>query len=137
MVPAAGLSLLLLTLGLTALWPPGLAWSAVPPALAYLAALYSGSAGLDPAAPAVGVGLLLMVELGALSLELDGRLKVEARPAGMRLGLLGAVGLVSLLAGSALLSLAALPVRGGVALTALGLAAAVGVLGIFAALARR
>ena len=104
---------------------------------AYLASLYLGGRSLDVAAPALGAGLLLMVELGALSLELRGRVVVESGIILRRLALLAALALGCALLGYLLMLLAELPLPGGVALTAVGLIAATGVIGIIAALARR
>ena len=115
--------------GLFALWEDGLALGPAAIALGYALSLAPGDASLDRGAPAVAVGLLAAVELGAWSLELrDGP---EERPLAHL-----AVVLVVLVAAFAV-SLVVLSVGGvradaGIALFALGAAAA---LGLFALLA--
>jgi hypothetical protein len=116
--------------GLLAIWEDGLALGPAAIALGYALSLAPGETELDRGAPLVAAGLLSAVELGSWSLELrDGP---EERP----LGYLGRV--VALLVAALAISLLVLSVGGvqanaGIALFALGAAAA---LGLFALLAR-
>ncbi len=123
----AGVALILAAL--LAAWDDGLV---VGPALllvAYALSLADRGAGVDRAAPLVAVGLLAVVELGSWSLELrDG---AEERPLARlpRLGLL----LVGAGAASALvLTVGGVRTDAGLALWALGAAAAIGLLVLIA-----
>ena len=137
MAPAAALGIALLLLGLTTIWPGAIGWAALPPAMAYVLSLYLGGRSLDLGAGMLGGALLLMVELGALSLELRGAVRLRGPLIARRLGVLAALGLGTVLLSYLLLLLAETPLAGGVPLTAVGLAAAVGVVAMIARLTRR
>jgi hypothetical protein len=102
-------------------------------AIEYLAALQLRSAGLDLTASAYAAAFFLCAEFGWLGLEARaGGALWPGRALAVGLLALGGAGL-----GTALLLAAALPLSGGPALTAAGVAAAVGVAACLAWLARR
>ena len=122
---AAGVAFVLAAL--LAAWDDGLTVGPVLLLLGYVLSLADGDIELDRAAPLFGIGLLAVVELGAWSLELrDG---AEERPLARlpRLAvLLVAAGAVSTL----VLAVGSLPIEAGLALWALGAAAAIGLLAL-------
>jgi len=128
MAGAAGVAFVLAAL--LAVWDDGLTVGPVLLLLAYVLSLADGDAALDRTAPVFGVGLLAVVEFGTWSLELrDG---AEERPLARlpRLGvLLAAAAAVSTL----VLAVSGLRIDAGLALWALGAAAAIG---LFALIAR-
>jgi hypothetical protein len=116
--------------GLLSLWEDGLALGPAAIALGYALALAPGDTGLDRGAPLVAVGLLAAVELGSWSLELrDGPEESLRAHLWRMLLLLGAAFAVSLV----VLSVGGAGADAGIALFAVGAAAA---LGLFALLAR-
>jgi hypothetical protein len=121
----------LFALGLAGRWPSllGLGLAGVGAAYAVFLSLRIG--GVDANAPAVGAGLFVAAELGFWSLERRlGALLVR------RIVVIVLLGLGSALAGSLIL-VASAAVSGGVGLEALGVVAAIAVLGSIAALAAR
>jgi hypothetical protein len=115
--------------GLLALWEDGLALGPAAIALGYALSLAPGDVALDRGAPLVAVGLLAAVELGSWSLELrDGPEERLLRHVGLVLVLLVAASASSLV----VLSVGGLRADAGIALFAVGAAAA---LGLFALLA--
>jgi len=124
--------MLLLGIGLSALWPQALAWALGLLAAEYLLSLYVRDVQLDLAAPIYGGLLLLLGELGHASLQARESATLRRRPAPTAIVLLG-----SAAAGYALILIAALPVAGSAALTALGALAAVAAVGLVAWGARR
>ena len=120
-------------------WTAAVAW-----ALALLAAGYALSLSLGPeratidtAAPVVAAVLLAVAELAYWSLELRDPGSWEGPLLARRAGVLGVLVLVSLALGSVVVVFTTLEAGGGVALTAVGVAAAVATFGILAGLARR
>ncbi len=115
--------------GLLALWEDGLALGPATIALGYALSRAPGDAELDRAAPLVAVGLLTAVEFASWSLELhDGS---EERPLAHLwrvLVLLVAAFAVSLV----VLSVGGMRTDAGIALYALGAAAALGLLALIA-----
>jgi hypothetical protein len=107
--------------GLAGIWPGGLMAGVGVLAVEYMAGLYLRGAGLDVTAPLFGAALFLCAELGWLGLESRrGGGPWPARWLGIAaLTLLGAA------AGWLVVLAALLPLAGGPALTALGVAAAV------------
>lgn len=109
-------------------------WALVLLGADYAVWLELGTHALDQRAPIVGGGLLLAAELAYDSLEPEvGR--PEATAVLARGITLAAVTLVAVGAGALVLGAASVPVGGGVALTAVGAAAAVLVLALIARLA--
>jgi hypothetical protein len=93
-------------------------------------------ATVDGYAAAVGVALLLAAELAAWAADHDRRIR-EERPLVVRqLALLGALLAVSLLVGFVLVGAAGISASAGVALTVVGVAAAVGAVGLIVRLLR-
>ena len=109
-------------------------WALVLLGADYAVWLELGTHALDQRAPIVGAGLILTAELAFDSLEPDvGRSEstvVLARGIVLAAVTLGAVGV-----GALVLAAASIPLTGGVALTALGSAAAALVLGVIRRLA--
>ena len=115
--------------GLLAVWEDGLALGPAAIALGYALSVAPGDAALDRGAPLVALGLLAAVELGSWSLELrDGPEERLLRHVGQVLVLLVAAFAASLI----VLSVGGLRADAGIALFAVGAAAA---LGLFALLA--
>jgi hypothetical protein len=98
---------------------------------AYAVFLGLRSGGVDANAPAVGAGLFVAAELGFWSLERTLRAVLVRRVLFIALS-----GLVSALVGSLIL-VASAGVSGGVGVEALGVVAAVAILGVIATLAVR
>jgi hypothetical protein len=115
--------------GLLALWEDGIAVGPAAILLAYALSLAPGNASLDGGAPLVAVGLLATVELGSWSLELrDGPEERMTRHLGLVLVLLVAAFAVSLV----VLSVGGVRANAGIALFAVGAAAALGLLALIA-----
>ena len=131
LVPFACLIGIGLTLtGLLAIWEDGLALGPAAIALGYALSLAPGDVALDRGAPLLAVGLLAAVELGSWSHELrDGPEERLLSHLWHLLVLLVAALAVSL----AVLSVGGMQANAGIALFALGAAAA---FGLFALLAR-
>jgi hypothetical protein len=114
--------------------------AAVPWAIAGLGAEYAaslGGDGLDRRVPLYAVGLLVTAELAFWALQLRRGAPDEPGMAERRIiGLLLAA-TAALLAGSLLVVVARLPLRGGLGIEALGLAAAIGALALLVVAARR
>ena len=127
-----GLALLLYVVALVGVWPGVLTWALGLLAVEYLLGLELRGARLDLTAPVYAAALFLCAELGWLGLE--------ARRGGRPwLGRSVAIGVLTLLGaalGWLLLLVAAVPLPGGAALTALGVAAAAAVAACLAWLAR-
>lgn len=116
----------------------GIAWTLALLAGAYAAALAArGADSVDPAAPLVGAGVLVLAELAFWSLERRGPGYEEARVLARRIAVLGALALLSLALGAFLVVVTAAPLGGGLAWDAVGVAAAAATLAIVARLARR
>ena len=116
--------------GVLALWEDGLALGPAAIALGYTLSLAPGEPALDRSAPLLAVGLLAAVELGSWSLELrDGP---EERPLG-HLGRVAVLLVTAFAVSVVVLSVGGVRADAGIALFALGAAAA---LGLFALLAR-
>jgi hypothetical protein len=116
--------------GLLSIWEDGLAFGPAAIALGYALSLAPGDVALDRGAPLVAIGLLAAVELGSWSLEIrDGPEERPLRHVGLVLGLLVAAFAASLV----VLSVGGLRADAGIALFAIGAAAA---LGLFALIAR-
>ena len=115
--------------GLLSLWEDGLALGPAAIALGYALSLAPGDVTLDRGAPFVAIGLLAAVELGSWSLELrDGPEERFLRHAGLVLVLLVAAFASSLV----VLSVGGLRANAGIALFAIGAAAALGLLALIA-----
>jgi hypothetical protein len=122
---AAGVVFVLASL--LAVWDDGLVAGAVLLLIAYAVSLAGNEAAIDRKAPLVCVGLVAVVDLGSWSLELrDGAEEAPLR----RLALVAALLLGAAASSTLVLAAAAAPVQAGVALWALGAAAAIGVLAL-------
>ncbi len=130
----AAAALVLMVVGLSALAPSAIAYSLGLVAAEYLAGLALQGVRLDLSAPLYAAGLYLAGELAYASLE-------ARRPGGLgglRFGLgVCLVAAAGASAGYLLVLLTLLPVAGGLVLTALGAAAAVGAAGLAGRLAHR
>jgi hypothetical protein len=114
--------------------------AAVPWAIAGLGAEYAaslGGDGLDRRVPLYAVGLLVTAELAFWALQLRRGAPDERGMAEWRIVGLLVAATVALVAGSLLVVVARLPLRGGLAVEAIGLAAAIGALVLILAAARR
>jgi hypothetical protein len=127
-----------LVLAIALVWrQPGL----IPPALVLLGGEFAGlflvrDHTVDVRAPVYGVGLFLVAELAFMTLELRaGRAEPGLVP--RRAALLAVIALGGVLAGAVVIAAATVPLEGGVALEALGVAAAVGALLMLGRLAVR
>lgn len=134
-IAAIGLTCLLL--GLLATWVRGVGWGVGLLGAAFLVRLQLDPTATTPWTPLVAAGLLLVAELGFWSHELDG-----ANTAGARRPWGRALGLILIAAGSAalcelVLDLSASAPLSGTWVLVLGVAAALGMLGILLRLARR
>jgi hypothetical protein len=105
--------------------------------LAYALRILSGEDTLDGRAPVVAVALFLTAELCYWALELRSTVAEEAGAYLRRIGLLAASALGVLVLGIALLALVEAVQSGGVAVDALGAAAAVATLAFLALASRR
>ena len=115
--------------GLLSLWEDGLALGPAAIALGYALSLAPGDTALDRGAPVVAVGLLAAVELGSWSLELRDGPEERLRAHLWRVLVL----LVAAFAASLLvLSVGGLRADAGIALFAIGAAAALGLLALIA-----
>lgn len=103
----------------------------------YAVALLLHGRTLDPQAPLAAAALFVIAELAYWSVELAAPTVDEEGALGRRAVIVAAGGLAALVVGAALLVLSALPARGGVALDAVGVAAATGAFALVAWLARR
>jgi len=116
---------------------------AVPWALGLLGLAYAialvvrGGSGVDEGAPLVAVGLLLCGELAAWSVGERLSISAERGVVAARAAALGLLAAASLAIAALVVALAAAPVGEGLAWTVLGAAAAVVIVGIAVALARR
>jgi hypothetical protein len=113
-------------------WPLGLL------GVAYAIALVvRGGSGVDEGAPLVAVGLLLCGELAAWSVGERLSIPAERGVVAARAAALGGLAAASLAVAALVIALAAAPAGEGLAWTVLGAAAAVAVVGVAVALARR
>jgi hypothetical protein len=116
----------------------GIAWTLALAAAAYASALaVRGDDRVDPGAPLVGAGLLVLAELAYWSLERRGPGYEELRVVARRLAALGALAFLSLVLGAFVVVVTAAPLGGGLAWDLVGVAAAGATLAIVAWLARR
>jgi hypothetical protein len=118
--------------------------SAIPAALVLLATEYVigiGTGGhedvLEPAAPLVAGGLLLVAELAYWSLELRGPGREERTVLLRRLVALAVLSVLAVALGSFVVVVTAAPLGGGLAWDVVGVAAAAATLAVVAVLARR
>jgi len=133
----AGLGALLLAGALVFGWMPALTWALAFGGGAYAATITVNSGALDAGVPLVAAGLLLCGELAAWSLDERARIPTEGavvRRRGAAVTLLAVGGLA---AAAGVVAVAAAPAGSGLAWTAVGAAAAVGAVGLAAALVRR
>jgi len=127
-------AIVVLAAGLAARSPSLLVWGLALTGAEYAVWLELGTHALDQRAPIVGGALLLTAELAFDSLEPEvGR--PERNAVLGRAIALAVVVLVAVGAGAIVLAAAAVPLSGGIGLTAVGAAAVVAVLGVIARLA--
>lgn len=140
MAAAPGVAaVLVLALALWRGWAAPVAWGLALLAASYALALSLGPerATIDASAPVVAAALLVVGELAYWSLDLRDPGRWEGPLLARRLAVLGVLALVSLALGSLVVTFTSLGVRGGVALTMMGVAAAVATFAVLAGLARR
>jgi hypothetical protein len=134
---AGGFALVVLLVGLAFRVP-----AAVPVAIFVLGAEYAAMLAveddvLDPRAPVLAAALFAIAELAYWSLELREAVADEPGTYLRRLGLLSGLTLGALALGELLLALVDLGERGGIAIEAIGVVAAVAALAIVAVAGRR
>jgi hypothetical protein len=135
-VTSCALGLLALVVALAGVWAGG-AWLAQGLLGAgYLTGVLLRGPDLDPAAPAVAAGVLLIGELTHLALDLRAG-GLEARALAGRLVAVAAMGAGAAALGWLLLAAWTLPLPAGAATTVLGVAAALAAIALVAGLARR
>jgi hypothetical protein len=103
---------------------------------AYATELALGGGPVDTRAPLEAAGLLLVAELAYDSLE-QGVARASPELAGLRVALLTALIVGSIALGAGILVVAAIPLQGGVGLTAVGVAAAAVAFALLARLTRQ
>jgi hypothetical protein len=125
----------LLAFALTTRHAGPVGWSIALLGAAYAAQLALGGASVDTRAPLQAAGLLLVAELAFDSL--DG-VVARAGPelAALRVGVLTGLVVGTIALGAGIIALAAIPLRAGVVLTAVGVAAAVVAFALLARLTR-
>lgn len=135
----AAAAVLLLAAALVGGWTALLPWALVLLGTAYVVSLElrSDDSTIDAAAPLVGAGLLALAELAYWSLELRGPGREERRLLARRGAALVGLALLSLLLGTLVVTLTAVPLGGGAAWDAVGAAAAAAALALILRLARR
>lgn len=135
----AAWGVLVLAAALLGGWPSVLPWPVVLLGAAYVVSLElrSDDGSIDAAAPLMGAGLLALAELAYWSLELKGPQREERRLLARRAAAVVALALVSLLVGSIVVTITAVPLGGGVLWDAVGVAAAAAALTMILRLARR
>jgi hypothetical protein len=106
-------------------------------ATAYALALFIRGSQLDGRVPLFAALLVIVPELTAWSTQSVTRVETEPRVALLRLGAVAAVAGAAVAAAGVVIGVAGVDVAGGLAWEAAGVAAAVGVFGLLAALARR
>jgi hypothetical protein len=133
LLAAPGVALLAFALTTRHAGPVG--WSIALLGAAYAAQLALGGASVDTRAPLQAAGLLLVAELAFDSL--DG-VVARAGPelAALRVGVLTGLVVGTIALGAGIIALAAIPLRAGVVLTAVGVAAAVVAFALLARLTR-
>ena len=122
-----------------------LGWrSAIPAAVVLLATEYVAGIGtgghedvLEPAAPIVAGGLLLVAELAYWSTELRGPGREEGEVLRRRLAALAVISVLAVALGSFVVVVTAAPLGGGLAWDVVGVGAAAATLAVVALLARR
>jgi hypothetical protein len=137
LVAAVGIAAILLLLAaLVGRWAALVPWALAVAGAEYAAFLVIREATIDPYAPLYGGGLLLVAELAYWSIGRDVPGEGEGLGA-RRVSLTLAVVLAAGGVGGLVLTMAQLRVNGGLLLELLGVAAAVGALGVVGYLARR
>jgi hypothetical protein len=111
-------------------------WPVVLLGIAYAIPLFVRGSGIDEGAPLVGVGLLVCSELAVWSFDERWSIAAERAVVVARGTAVVLLSLAGLGASGLVLALAAAPIGGGLAWTALGAAAAVVVVGLAARLGR-
>jgi len=135
-VAAGALAMLLLAAGLLLRIPAVVPAAIVLIGLGYSATLAVQDGALDARAPVIAAALFAAAELGYWSLEVRDAVADEPGAYLRRLGLLAGLALGTLALGQLLLALVDVSERGGIAIEAVGVVAAVATLAIVA-LARR
>ena len=133
---AGALAMLLLAAGLLLRIPAVVPAAIVLIGLGYSATLAVQDGALDARAPVIAAALFAAAELGYWSLEVRDAVADEPGAYLRRLGLLAGLALGTLALGQLLLALVDVSERGGIAIEAVGVVAAVAALAIVA-LARR
>ena len=128
-------ALVILTVGVVFRLAPAIPWAVMLVGAGYLATR-AGSDVVDGWAAAVGAALLLAAELAAWSIDHDARFRSERGLVLRRVGMLGGLIVVALVADFLLLATAAVSTTAGLLLAAVGVAAAVAAVAIVLRLLR-
>jgi hypothetical protein len=134
MLAAAGV--VVLATALAGRRPAPIAWSLALLGGAYAVRLALDGGDVDTLAPLEAAGLLLVAELAYDGLERPVA-RVPASLVARRLAVVAALAAGTVVLGVAILAIAAIPLGGGVALTAVGVASAAVAFAVLARLARR
>jgi hypothetical protein len=125
----AGAALVLAAAALLLRWPVLIGWAVLVAGGGYLIGR-EGRAVVDGRAAVVGVLLLLGAELAVWSIEHDKRVRADRAVVVRQAANLAGLALVALAVNAALLGAASLPGGNGIAVTLLGIGAAVGAIAI-------
>jgi hypothetical protein len=120
-----GLACALLALGLVLRWPLTVPWAALTAAAGYILSRHAHTTA-DGGAAVVGALLLLTAELAWWSIDDDARIPQERAVLVRRVSTLAALVVGSAAVGAFLLATAAVSAPAGIAVAALGVAAALG-----------
>lgn len=124
-----------LALGLVLHWPLTVPWAVLAAGASYIVSRH-GHATADGGAAVVGALLLLAAELAWWSLDDDGRIAQERPVLVRRLGTLAGIVVAAAAVSAFLLATAAVSAPAGIAVAALGVAAALGAIGLVLRLLR-
>jgi hypothetical protein len=132
----AGAALILLATAIVSRRAAPIAWSVALLGGAYAVRLALDGGGVDTRAPLEAAGLLLVAELAYDALE-RGLVRTPPELASQRVAVLTGLAAGAIVLGAGVLAVAAIPLGGGVGLTALGVAAATILFAVLARLSRR
>jgi hypothetical protein len=135
LLAVGGAAVFLLVVGLALGRTAAVPWAIAGLGVAYAATLEGDD--LDGRVPLYAAGVLLTAELAYWSLQLRQGARDEPGMALLRAIVLLIAAAVALVAGTMLVAVAHVPLRGGLAVEAIGLAAAIGALALLLVAARR
>lgn len=135
LLPVGAAGVFVLVVGLVLGRPAAVPWALAGIGVAYAATLDPGD--LDGRVPLYATGLLVTGELAYWALQLRDAARDEPGIALRRVIALLVTAVAAVVAGSLLVALAHVPLRGGLVVEAVGLAAAIGALAVLLMAARR